>query len=265
LGTGETQTNLDPGKDYIIELPTEKKVGATVLVGGRNVVIRGGHITIEPGRSSDTFRRAIYIKNATGIVHIEGVLIDGSAGGVFDGIAINAPEATVQIQNVRVEGVAGSFEGFHGDIVQPWGGVKELRIDRLSGTSDYQGLQLEESLGEIGKAVLSNINLEHVEDGPNADETTFLLWLTSGTTCENKYPVEIDGVYVQPREGWQANEVVWPPERAELECQAEQEGAEVWWHNMPVTGRVVEGEPAEGDFVPAGLAGAGYLERVYGE
>lgn len=265
LGTGETQTNLDPGKDYIIKLPNEKKVGATVLVGGRNVVIQGGHITVEPGRASDTFRRAIYIKNATGTVHIEGVLIDDSGGGEFDGIAINAPEAIVQIQNVRVTGVTGTFEGFHGDIVQPWGGVKELRIDRLTGTTDYQGLQLEESLGDIGKALLSNINLEHTPGGPNENKTTFLLWMTTGTTCENKYPVELENVYVQPRDGWEANEVVWPPARDELECGAEQQGPEVWWPNMPVTGRVFEGRRAEGDYVPEGLAGAGYAQRMYGQ
>jgi hypothetical protein len=265
LGTGETLRHLDPARDYIIELPDEKKVGATILVGGRNIVIRGGHVAIEPGRESDTYRRAIYIKNATGTVHIEGVLIDGSGGGPFDAIAINAPEAIVQIQNVRAVGVSGSFEGFHADVVQPWGGVKELRIDHLTASTDYQGLQIEQSLGPIGRAVLSNINLSHVAGGPNADETTFLLWLTSGTTCRNEYPVEIEEVYVAPRSGWTAAEVVWPPARPSLECHAEEDDRRVFWPLLPVAGSVHEGRPVDGDFVPEGLAGIGYAERFYGE
>ena len=81
---------LDPAKDYIVRLPATKKTGGTVLVGGHNVVIVGGAITVPETISTDTERRGIYIKGATGTVHIEGVLIDHSGGGDFDGIAIAA-------------------------------------------------------------------------------------------------------------------------------------------------------------------------------
>src|SRR4051812_22144182 len=35
LGTGQTVTNLDPRRDYIVVPPAARKVGATILQGGR--------------------------------------------------------------------------------------------------------------------------------------------------------------------------------------------------------------------------------------
>jgi len=259
LDAGPTYTLLDSDKDYIIRLPGEMKLGRTMIEGGRNVVIRGGHITVPPGGASDTERRGLYIKNATGIVHIEGVLIDGLDSMGFDAIAISAPEAIVQIVNVRVEGVTGQFDGFHGDIVQPFGGVQELRIDHLSGTSNYQGLYLTETSGPIGAAIIRNVNLSYE---PNAyDPTTYLLWLpVERQTCEVPYPVALQNVYVSPRPGQDAVEhAVWPNSWQPADCTAAQEGQEIMWPSLPgIAGEVTEGEPPQGDFVPVGTVGPHY-------
>ena len=51
------------------------------------------------GRRYD--RWTLYLRDQTGTVHIEGLLIYGS--DLSEGIQINAPQATVQIVNVRVE------------------------------------------------------------------------------------------------------------------------------------------------------------------
>ena len=112
------------------------------MKGGRNVVLIGGHITVPPGATSQAQQRAIYIKDPTGTVHIEGVKIDNSGGSQFDGIAVAAPLATLQLENLRITGISGSLKTLHADIFQPWGGAKEIRIDHLTGTSDYQGLQI---------------------------------------------------------------------------------------------------------------------------
>jgi hypothetical protein len=137
LGTGYTHTTLATNRDYIIKLPATKKVGATWIDGGRNVVVIGGHLTIPPTSFSPATNEAtaLSIKGATGTVHVEGVLIDGSAGGEFDAVTVNAPEATVQLENLRIVGVRGCNEKIHADVVQPWGGVKNLRINRLTGRS----------------------------------------------------------------------------------------------------------------------------------
>ena len=72
-------------------------------------------------------------------MHIEGILIHGETDVMFDGIDINAPEATVQIENVRMTGVWGSDGTEHADAIQTWGGVKDLRVDHLLADGDYQG------------------------------------------------------------------------------------------------------------------------------
>ena len=117
LGTAYTYTRMDPARDYMIKLPATTKAGATVLDGGRNVVVVGGHVTIPTGTADGAYRRAIYVKNATGTVHLEGIEIDGSGGGESDAIAISAPRATVQIENVRATGLRGGHSTWHADIV----------------------------------------------------------------------------------------------------------------------------------------------------
>lgn len=258
LDTGPTYTLLEPSRDYIIDLPDEVKVGHTMIEGGRNVVIRGGQVSIPPGGETDAERRAIYIKNATGTVHIEGVAIDGDEPRGFDGISISAPKAVVQIVNVRVTGILGRFDGFHGDIVQPFGGVEELRIDHLSGTSNYQGLYLAETSGAIGSADIRNVNLSY--EANSYDETTYLLWLpVDRETCET-YPTALENVYISPRPGQDvADSGVWPNVEVPDGCTASQAGEDIEWPLLPeIVGSVVSGPPPGGDFVAEGDVGLDY-------
>ena len=78
---------------------------------------------------------------------------------MFDGIDINAPAAIVQIENVRIENLYGSYATMHADAVQTWGGVQDLRIDHLSVDGDYQGLTIDPDLGPVGSAEIQNVDL----------------------------------------------------------------------------------------------------------
>lgn len=258
LDAGPSYTQLKSGNDYVIDLPDEVKVGHTMIEGGRNIVIRGGHVTIPPGGKTDVERRGIYIKNATGTVHIEGVAIDGLESEGFDGISISAPEAILQIVNVRITGITGRFDGFHGDIVQPFGGVRELRIDHLSGTSSYQGLYLTETSGTIGSADIRNVNLSYETN--RYDETTYLLWLpVDPSSCET-YPVVLKNVYMSPRSGQDvAGFAVWPNTENPAGCTAVETADGITWPSLPeITGRVAAGPPPNGDFVVDGSVGVEY-------
>ncbi len=267
LGTGRTVTTLDDKKDYIVKLPKSKKTGSTSIIGGRNVVIMGGHITIpptHPTNNTDMDRRAIYIKDNKGTVHIEGVLIDGSGGGEMDGVAINAPQSIVQIQNLRVTGVKGTDGTMHADVVQTWGGVKELRIDRLTGESYYQGLFIAIDQNTIGKALISNTNLRALGDQPwGGGGGGYMITLTK-RTC-NAYRVEFYKVYVEPRKQRPFNKSVWPdvntPET--LACAVRTWDGYAYWPNLPASGRVYEGLPPGGDFVKAGSVGVNYTSPGY--
>jgi hypothetical protein len=265
LGDGYTHTTLSPSRDYVVKLPATKKVGGTWLDGGHNVVLIGGEITIPtgttPGARNDAQRRAIYIRGATGTVHIEGVKIDGSGGGEMDGVDIAAPEATVQLENLRMEGLRGGYSSFHADLVQPWGGVGDLRIDRLSGASNYQGLFLKPDLGPIGSVEISNTDLAASTEGP-LDKGGTMLWLTSGTGSCASFPLTLSNVFVAPRPGLSLERAIWPSSSSGLGCEAR--GAAVaTWPDLAVSGDVQEGAPAAGSFVPEGVAGIGYQSPGY--
>ena len=264
LGDGYTSTSLDPAKDYVIELPPGKKRGATVIQGGRNVVIRGGWISIPPGQPDDAHRRAIYVKNNVGTVHIEGVLIDASEGGVSDGIDISAPQSTVQIQNVRVVGLQGSQAGFHADVIQPWGGVRDLRVDRLTGTSAYQGLYIGPDLGPIAGADLRRVDLGPAPGVASQWDGGHLLWVTSGASGCNSYPIDLSQVWVAPRAGRTLGDSVWPQAGVPSACgPSVAGGSSLTWPGLAVRGSVNLGRPPGGDWVPAGVAGLGYESPGY--
>lgn len=264
LGTGKTSTTLDDNKDYILKLPSSKKVGATTIIGGRNVVIIGGHITIPTGGQYDSDKRAIYVKDGPNTqvgrtVHIEGILIDGSGGGDSDGIAIAAPKTIVQIQNVRIVGLTGSQSGYHNDVVQPWGGVKELRIDRLTGSTNYQGFQIPKDLAPIEKAEISNVNLSYTNQPPA--DGGYMIWLAH--RC-NTYPVKLTNVYVVPKSGRSLGKSVWPDED-DSSCPVNVTNNVATWPTLPhISGSVIGGSPSGGDFVPSGVAGVGYVSPGYG-
>jgi hypothetical protein len=258
VADGYTIVGMKPSRDYIVELPPTPKRGALVLKGGHNVVVEGGSVVVPADGTEDAELTGIYVKGATGTVHIEGVHI--SAEGVGDGFVINAPEAVVQIENSRVDGISGSFTGYHADVLQPWGGVRDLRVDRLTGTSDYQGLQIPTALGTIGSATISHANMRYA-GGPQGGGV--LIWLTKGDDTCDAYPVTLSQVYVNPKPGRSFEQSIWPAPTSGLGCAASVSGNVASWPNLPVAGVVRHGVPEGGDFVPRGLAGVGYSSPGY--
>lgn len=268
LGDGYTNTTLNPDRDARIILPKHDKVGGVTIEGGHNIVLVGGEVTVPPGGppgvENDRYRTAIYIKGATGTVHIEGVHLQGYPGAVWDGIDIDAPEATVQIENVRVDGITGQYSGFHGDVVQPWGGVADLRISRMTATSNYQGLTLPIDLGPIGRAEISRVNLRGLDR--ETDEGGHLIWLTSGTVSCLAYPVRMRGVYVRPRSDHRFGHSIWPQTDKPGGCRAQlARGVASWPALVEVKGEVHNGSPPHGDFVRRGAVGLQYSSPGYAD
>lgn len=198
---------LAPHRDYRIVLREPlSDVGGLKIVGGRNVVLIGGHITIPPAgpRATAGDRRGLLIAGQTGTVHIEGLLIDDAGGDLSEGINIAAPRAIVQIQNTRVAGVhARDEKGFtdnHPDVIQTYGGVRELRVNRLTGTTTYQGLFLRGDSDPVGRVELSKVN---IVGSPTA---SYLLWKRCNAPypapCEGPdFPMGVTDVWVRPAPG----------------------------------------------------------------
>ncbi|TFV63935.1 hypothetical protein E4P41_02905 [Geodermatophilus sp. DF01-2] len=248
------------GGDVYIKLSPDHPVGPIAITDCRNAVVIGGEIKVLPSATVNGYdQRAIYVRNCTGTVHIEGVRIDGAvAGAQSDGIAVNAPKAVLQIQNVRVDGLRGGASGNHADVFQPWGGVREFRIDRLSGSSNFQGLHIFENRGEIGRGIIQNTNIVGTNDAP-IDKGGYYIW----TDCDDDYPLLLDNVYVTPRPGRPFSQSVWPSV-THKECPATvANGVATWPRDPSITGEVREGRPATGDFVPAGSVGLNYTSPGY--
>jgi hypothetical protein len=250
---------LDATRDYVLIMPSAPRTEALVINGGRNVVLIGGEVAIPYQGTSPTItsRRALYIANSTGTVHVEGLLLHGD--DISEGIQINAPSAVVQIQNVSVRNVHARdqvrFSDNHPDVIQTWGGVGELRVDGLTGESDYQGLFFKADFnGPHGRVRLRNVNLRAMPT------TRYQFWM-DGTG--GGYPtVTLDGVWVQPGPNRSFGKTVWPDvDHAQHPVRIVDGAAS--WPTLPVTGVVRQGTPPGGDFVPASSVGLGYVSPGY--
>jgi F5/8 type C domain len=269
LGTGRTSnTDLDDNTDYIFHMPSTVKTGATIIVGGRNIVIIGGHIRLPVfvfGQTNSADARAIYIKGAKGTVHIEGILIDAFNDQSWgDAIAIDAPEATVQVQNVRVNNLRGmsGLTGFHCDVIQPFGGVKELRVDKLTASSTYQGIFTRRDRGDIGNVKVKRTNLVALPALQGSEGGGQMLWMTEANSDGTLPKYAYSDVYVTPRPGNTLGWAVTPD--ADDSTPVVIANGFGQWPSMPnVTGGVWGGAPPGGDFVPSGVAGPGYVSPGY--
>jgi hypothetical protein len=266
--TAPGTVNLDPARDYLLECPNIIP-GALAIVGGRNVVAIGGHVRIphQGANPSINQRRGLLIRDTRGVFHGEGWLFDGE--DISEGIQIDAPEATVQLQNIRIDHVHArdqvTFKDNHPDLVQTWGNVRELRIDRFTGSTDYQGFLFKADFNATnghGAVFLSRVNIA-------ADPTgRYLLWVHPNA---NSAPVTLADVWldVHPNRAGGLGKSVWTDvDNATAPALIETlDGRQIarWGEQArpQVFGYVTEGTPPEGDFVPVGLAGVGYVSPGY--
>jgi hypothetical protein len=254
---------LAPTEDAVIKLPDAKKRGGVTIEGGNDIVLIGGEIAVPAGGEIESrYKTGLYIKGATGTVHVEGVRFGAARDAEWDAITINAPQATVQLENIRADRLRGRFDGFHADVVQPWGGVATLRINRLTASSNYQGLMIPIDRAPIGRAVLSSIDLRGLAE--DADAGGHLLWLTSGAQSCTAYPVQLRNVYVEPRPGMSFGASLWPQRGRPPGCGAATRKGVATWPALPsVRGEVISGAPEGGPYVPVGVAGLDYASPGY--
>lgn len=243
---------LDVTRDYIIKLPSTVRIGQLIVFGGRNVVIIGGHIRLPAVAGKDTSARAILVTRNEGIVHIEGVLIDTMESGQGDGIAIQSRNSVVQVQNCRIMNIIGAKNDTHGDIIQPWGGVKELRVDRLTGSSNYQGFFIPQDLAPVGRVKIKRTNIVAQSEWYPGASGGYMLWMGR----QPKYT--LSDFYIQPRSGRLLENSLWPDaNHADLAVRVV-DGVATWPTMTNVDGSVRLGAPPCGDFCPDGVPGIGY-------
>jgi hypothetical protein len=243
---------LDVTRDYIIKLPPTVRTGQLILFGGRNVVVVGGHIRLPNVSGRDTSARALFVTRNEGTVHVEGVLIDAMDSGQGDGIAIQSRNSVVQVQNCRIMNLTGAGADTHSDLIQPWGGVKELRVDRLTGSSNYQGFFVPQDLAPVGRVRIKRTNITANPEWYPGAGGGYMLWMGR----QPKYT--LSDFYLQPRAGRLLDNSVWPDvNHAELPVSVV-DGVATWPTMTNVDGCVRLGPPPGGDFCPEGLPGLTY-------
>jgi hypothetical protein len=138
LTPGRTDLKLDLHRDYVLKLPAGQPLRAPKglsIYGGHNVVLVGGTLDIT-GKSG-----AMVLHDQTGVMHIEGIRITGPR--LMEGIDLSESKgAVVQLENIQIGRVHGSYKTNHADLIQSWAGPRKLLIDGFVGHTDYQGFFL---------------------------------------------------------------------------------------------------------------------------
>jgi hypothetical protein len=280
LHVGSDSLHLNDNRDYILKMPAVKKLGPLFIRGGRNVRIIGGVMSTKVKGPN------IVIMDDSGthvgrIVHIEGVVINGTSGVPSDGIKIKAPKTVVQLEKDRIIGLRGTLSGYHADVVQPGGGVKLLRIDGFTGSSHYNNFYFRRETDPlqppIGQVVIRNANMfgysnpavpHHTlrgisigtQSNPPSDDSQMI-------NCKITNPLVLQNFWVTPPPGVRAAHFGYPHQRMKGSaacCEAKYATGThtVDWPNLrasnggKVFGTVHVG--AHRDFVPMGSIGFGY-------
>jgi hypothetical protein len=276
--TGVNQTpRLEASVDYRIHLPSDTPVvGGIQIRGGHNVQIIGGEIDLRtPCDDSLAACHGINISKPTpGEVYIEGVYIRNPdathSRGTGDGIDLDLRPGRlandVVVQNVRIEGIAGCNPrnpASHADVLQAYRAPDtKLRIDRLTGTTDCQGLQLDPDLAltddgtTAHSQTLRRVNVNVLRNPHLGKRNRYAYWFThAGPTggCVAA-PTTLTDVWAAEPRGTLAMESVWPDTDTKGGCRS------VWNARTRrssfrgvrrLTGVVRAGRP-DRDFVPVG-------------
>ena len=158
-------------------------------------------------------------------------------------------------------------------MIQAWGSYGELRVDRLTGRTDYQGLFLRVDLANhprAGDIYLRRVDLEAFATAESVGHTLYSIWNDStgrvrtdqvysqahasghyGSGADRATILVEDDLRVYPQVT--GDVMTWPAHPAKVRN---------WDDSGPGSIRV--GTPAEGDFVPASAVGLGYVSPGYG-
>jgi hypothetical protein len=148
VGPGGTTLAVPGNWDCQVNMPPVPVTGRIRIDGCRNIAMIGGQVEIPGPPNGKPEEAGISIQNYTDTVHIEGVEMGGK--GLTNGLWLSTrhPGTIAQVENVLIKEVHAKVEPAdgtdwpeeHPDLLQLWQGPSVLRIDRLQGTTVYQGL-----------------------------------------------------------------------------------------------------------------------------
>jgi hypothetical protein len=270
------QFNLSNSTDYRL---VGYNGGGLRLNGGRNIVIMGSVFTVGtawlPGGDNCGLCIGSNGTSVSGrVVHVEGSKFTGPLLG--DGIQIFDGNAIVQLENDHDVLSHGADGGVHADIVQPWGGERELRIDGFTGYTTCQGGNWKRDLGS--PAYNGPIYLRRTNFRDTANLCGYLSWVSTPKNT-NLFTDGTNGFWIQQGPGRTFQHSIWPDETSSTPPLVQSDaagtfatypnlngvdGTQMWrtWTGG-ANGQIRQGVPPGGDFVPAASVGIGYVTPGY--
>jgi Big-like domain-containing protein len=253
---------LDNTRDYRLNIaePLKRELW---IDGGRNVVVIGGHITLDQLGSESSYQDNTAVKlrggAAGGTIHLEGLLIDGAYAA--DGIALATPR-NIQIQNVRIESVT-ALKGAHPDCIQTQQGAGAIRIDRFTCTTQLQGIFLRDDLYAIGPSDFRHVNITGNPGGhllwqqtPRQPISLTDFWLDTGQ------PWAPFGWWVYPQQDGKTWDGKIDMTRVPV-VSADGTYLTFSGSTNTISGRINKGRPPGGDFVTRSSVGSNYISPGY--
>ena len=249
------------GRDCRVTFPDAAVTRRTDIEGCHDVVIVGGEIRLGGSVSVDsTDGVGLWVRDFTGVAHIEGLRIRGA--GLSDGLWISsaADGATAQVENVRVDAVHAArpvtscmdVPHPHPDLIQLFQGPETLRLDRFTGYTPYTGLYVNSGATSPRKITerlqLRNGNIELL-NGKCGIASLF-----DERTLAAATPTTIANFWGQPNG---RGTVAFYPYRKFRPEEPEGQVSPRWWGGFKI------GDPPAGDFVPAARVGLDYRSPGY--
>ena len=198
---------LKPDQDYVVRIGPASggfiETPGVKIVGGRNIVLIGGHIKRPDGSATNdpatgapnpnhTAKGTLNLLGQSGTTYVAGLLIDndnqfGADGIDFGGADIGGGMASGDfvLRDIRIEGVAGMAHAanghavLHADGMQAWGPLRSLSLDAVTVVSSYQGLNFQPEF-PLGLVTLNRVNLRY----PPGDAHGYAFWLGTGGGVE---------------------------------------------------------------------------------
>ena len=289
LFNGQILVNLRLGQDYILTDPVVLE-HPVVIQGGHNIVWIGGLVgpTTTTGAGIQLIRNVGY---GGGTIHLEGIYLDGANGLLSDGIVggewatLYKPtgtlgDATLQIQNVRIDNLSGNSTLTHQDCIQHYGGWKEIRVDHFTCQTLYQGFYFPwEDAATNNQGVLSgwDIRNANLHDAPNSTGSGMQTLIHFGdlgpavfNATSHQQTGNLSNVYLNATQK-SLNSETYPnagtasasQDGTVVHSTINDDGTITWANTWAIPGFVSPGDPPDGDFVPSWVAGLGYISPGY--
>ena len=258
-GDGPGTLTAEPGQDSIVVFdgPVHRRIR---MEGGRHWVLRGGEILNDKKWSDKDDQSGLEFAHVTGTAFVEGLLMHGKRGKDGIRIADGGSDTTLIVQNSRIMQRKAGKSKYHADVIQAFGGVEALKVDHLTGSGDYQGhMWKQEPDTRFGPTDFRHVNFRATA---KAHEAMINFVMSSPTG-----PVTLTEVYNEPARSFADGDFCraqTPSQSAQ--CATDDAGrAYVTWSDTPIDieGRVTQGPPPGGDFVPDGVAGMDYASPGY--